>query len=102
MAYARENVVNKVTTLLPDINPDILETLLDLIEGYVSLYLDLTSDTLPSGIESLITEAVLSRFNKLGSEGYSKETIESVTVEYKDFIDQYTPLLQRFRRLKVI
>lgn len=97
------NIISRVKTLLKIDNNDIdnlLTELVNIIIDYVKLYLNTTDISNVS--DSVIVEMVISRYNKLGSEGYSKEVVDKLSVDYKDLIEEYSPILNRYRKLKTL
>ena len=101
--YNRDNALLRSKRLLKisDTSQDeILTELLTIIEDYTLMFLNV--EILPVNIESFIVEVLITRYNKVGSEGYNRETIEGVSIEYGSFVEMYAPILKPFRKLRTL
>lgn len=77
-------VIDDVKALLGDIDgkDDLLYVIIKLTENRLKLLLNV--ENVPSGLEYIITEVSLSRFNRIGSEGLSSHTVEGESLSFND------------------
>lgn len=65
------------------------------VEKAICLYI--STDTLPQELTWIADECTIVRFNRLGSEGMSQESVDSMSSTYKaDILTDYYPYLDKY------
>lgn len=85
---------------------DLLHLLTELAEARFRLYLNHASrksgqaerfDTVPSELQWILLEVVVHRFNRIGSEGMSSESVEGHSITFSaDAFDDYASIIDDF------
>lgn len=76
----------------------------DLLNEFIAMYsqaicLKVNAEELPKSLEWILIEAVIARYNKLGSEGMKSEKIDIVTMNFHDeVLDQYQKYFDEYKR----
>lgn len=84
---------NKVLKLLGDnVNKEQVETVIELVESKLLLRLaQLVPGTIviPDSLKFIVVELAIVRFNRIGSEGMSVETVEGHSATYENLLSSY-------------
>lgn len=75
----------------------LITEIINVTESQLKMLLD--SETLPEGIDFVVHEMVIKRYNRLGSEGMDSESVEGHTVNYsmnefkpyQDYLETFMP-----------
>lgn len=92
------NLLTRIKRIINVTNKD--DILNDFIEMYEqAICLKVNADKLPVQLEWILIEAVIARYNKLGSEGMKSEKIDVVTMQFHDeLLDQYDSYFEEYKR----
>lgn len=83
----------KIKTLL-NIQDDAQDAVLDILIDNVTSHLKaLLGKEIPAGLEFIIVEIVIRRFNRIGSEGMKSESVEGHNITFYDLKDEFVPYL---------
>ena len=78
-------LLNRVKVLLGITNNDNEELLREIIEITKSKILSyINSNELPKELEFVLVELAIKRFNRIGSEGFTSETVDGKTMSYEE------------------
>lgn len=78
-------LLNRVKVLLGITNNDNEELLREIIEITKSKILNYVNESeLPNELEFVLVELAIKRFNRIGSEGFTSETVDGKTMSYED------------------
>lgn len=97
-------MLNKIKILLglnDDSKDDLLTTLIELCEGEACEYCGIDS---ADGMDSVIIQMVVYKYNRLGTEGLSGESYSGASYSYTDYPANITSLLEnrkKSRKLEV-
>ena len=81
-------MINKVKTLLGvEDNDKLLNEIIEITEYKILNYIN--KKTLPTELEFILIELVISRFNRIGSEGIASESVDGKSVSYEDDFNNY-------------
>lgn len=84
---------DKIKTLL-NIQDDAQDAVLDILIDNVTSHLKaLLGKEVPIGLEFIIVEIVIRRFNRIGSEGMKSESVEGHNITFYDLKDEFVPYL---------
>lgn len=90
-------LLNRVKVLLGITNNDNEELLREIIEitkAKILSYID--EAELPNELEFILIELAIKRFNRIGSEGISSESIDGKSVSYEDDFESYKTYLNDY------
>lgn len=73
---------------------ELLFEILELVSSKLNTYLK--TETIPTSLEWILIELSVQRFNRIGSEGMSTETIEGKRIDYKDEFADYVHYLDDY------
>lgn len=96
---AEENdVLNSVKILAgikDDLQDEVIRTLTSMTESQLAMLVD--EDEVPTKLQPIVQHVVLSRYNRLGNEGYSSYSQEGESISYpsSDF-DEYQTTISRY------
>ena len=78
-------LLNRVKVLLGTTNNDNEELLREIIEITEAKILNyINSSELPKQLEFVLVELSIKRFNRIGSEGFTSETVDGKTMSYEE------------------
>ena len=78
-------LLNRVKVLLGITNNDNEELLREIIEITKSKILSyINENEIPTELEFVLVELAIKRFNRIGSEGFTSETVDGKTMSYED------------------
>ena len=78
-------LLNRVKVLLGITNNDnteLLNEIIELTKSKILNYIDKTE--LPEELEFVLVELAIKRFNRIGSEGFTSETVDGKTMSYEE------------------
>ena len=88
-------MINKVKTLLGvEDNDKLLNEIIEITEYKILNYIN--KKTLPTELEFILIELVISRFNRIGSEGIASESVDGKSVSYEDDFNNYKHYLDDY------
>ena len=88
-------LLNRVKTLLSVTDND--ELIYEIIEITKSKILNyINKEELPKELEFILVEMAVSRFNKIGSEGFSSESTDGKSISYEDDFEIYKQYLDDY------
>ena len=77
-------LLNRIKVLLGTTNNDNEELLREIIEKTQAKILNyINSSELPRQLEFILVELAIKRFNKIGSEGFTSESVDGKTMSYE-------------------
>lgn len=96
-------VKDKILTLIfPDgkvskAQEKLIDTIFDIQKRRLMSYLPEEMKEVPEALEHIVIETVITRYNRIGSEGMSKETVEGHSMEFSSGdISSYQDEIQAF------
>lgn len=88
-------LLNRIKTLLGITDND--ELIYEIVEITKSKILNyINKEELPSELEFVLVEMAVSRFNKIGSEGFSSESTDGKSISYEDDFENYKTYLDDY------
>ena len=88
-------LLNRIKTLLGITDND--ELICEIVEITKSKILNyINQEELPQELEFILVEMAVSRFNRIGSEGFASETIENKNITYEDDFEIYKKYLDDY------
>ena len=75
-------------------NDELLNEIIEITEYKILNYIN--KKTLPEELEFILIELVISRFNKIGSEGFSSESTDGKSISYEDDFENYKQYLDDY------
>ena len=88
-------LLNRVKTLLGVTDND--ELIYEIVEITKSKILNyINKEELPKELEFILVEMAISRFNKVGSEGFSSESTDGKSISYEDDFENYKQYLDDY------
>ena len=88
-------LLNRVKTLLGITNND--ELIYEIVEITKEKILNyINQEELPKELEFILIEMAVSRFNKIGSEGFSSESTDGKSISYEDDFEMYKQYLDDY------
>ena len=88
-------MINKIKILLGITdNDELLNEIIEITEYKILNYIN--KKTLPEELEFILIELVISRFNKIGSEGFSSESTDGKNISYEDDFENYKQYLDDY------
>ena len=90
-------LLNRIKVLLGISNNDNEELLNEIVELTKSKILNyINKEELPSELEFILVEMAISRFNKIGSEGFASESTDGKSISYEDDFEIYKQYLDDY------
>ena len=88
-------LLNRIKTLLQiNDNDELLNEIIEITEYKILNYIN--KKTLPEELEFILIELVISRFNKIGSEGFTSESTDGKSISYEDDFENYKQYLDDY------
>ena len=88
-------MINKVKILLGITdNDELLNEIIEITEYKILNYIN--KKILPAELEFILIELVISRFNRIGSEGIASESVDGKSVSYEDDFNNYKHCLDDY------
>ena len=88
-------MINKIKILLGITdNDELLNEIIEITECKILNYIN--KKTLPGELEFILVEMAISRFNKIGSEGFASESTDGKSISYEDDFENYKQYLDDY------
>ena len=88
-------LLNRIKTLLPVTDNDkLIYEIIELTKSKILNYIN--QEELPKELEFILIEMAISRFNKVGSEGFSSESTDGKSISYEDDFEIYKQYLDDY------
>ena len=88
-------LVNRIKVLLGVTeNDELINEIIELTKDKILNYINETE--LPNELEFVLVELAIQRFNRIGSEGISSESVDGKSVSYEDDFENYKPYLDDY------
>ena len=81
-------LLNRIKTLLQiNDNDELIYEIVEITKEKILNYIN--QEELPKELEFILVEMAISRFNKIGSEGFSSESTDGKSISYEDDFENY-------------
>ena len=88
-------LLNRIKTLLQiQDNDELIYEIAEITKEKILNYIN--EIELPSELEFILVEMAISRFNKIGSEGFSSESTDGKSISYEDDFEMYKQYLDDY------
>ena len=88
-------LLNRIKTLLQiNDNDELIYEITEITKEKILNYIN--EKELPSELEFILVEMAISRFNKIGSEGFSSESTDGKSISYEDDFEIYKQYLDDY------
>ena len=88
-------LLNRIKTLLQiNDNDELIYEIVEITKEKILNYIN--EKELPSELEFILVEMAISRFNKIGSEGFSSESTDGKSISYEDDFEMYKQYLDDY------
>ena len=88
-------LLNRVKTLLGITdNDELIYEIIEITKEKILNYIN--QKELPGELEFILAEMAISRFNKIGSEGFSSESTDGKSISYEDDFEMYKQYLDDY------
>ena len=88
-------LLNRIKTLLQiQDNDELIYEIVEITKEKILNYIN--QEELPSELEFILVEMAISRFNKIGSEGFSSESTDGKSISYEDDFEIYKQYLDDY------
>ena len=88
-------LLNKIKTLLQiNDNDELIYEIVEITKEKILNYIN--EKELPGELEFILVEMAISRFNKIGSEGFSSESTDGKSISYEDDFANYKQYLDDY------
>ncbi|WP_203246335.1 phage head-tail connector protein [Sporosarcina beigongshangi] len=88
--------IKRILSIVDVANDDVLTDFIEMYDKAICLHTG-TTET-PTALEFILTEAVIARWQRMGSEGMKSEKIDIVTQQFTDeVLDSYLPYIQQWK-----
>ena len=88
-------LLNRIKTLLQiNDNDELIYEIVEITKEKILNYIN--QEELPKELEFILVEMAISRFNKIGSEGFSSESTDGKSISYEDDFENYKPYLDDY------
>ncbi|MBP3930553.1 MAG: phage head-tail connector protein [Peptostreptococcaceae bacterium] len=88
-------LLNRIKTLLQiNDNDELIYEIVEITKEKILNYIN--EKELPIELEFVLVEMAVSRFNKIGSEGFSSESIDGKSISYEDDFEMYKQYLDDY------
>ena len=88
-------LLNRIKTLLGITgNNDLVYGVMEITKSKILNYIN--QEELPKELEFVLIELSVSRFNKIGSEGFSSESTDGKSISYEDDFEMYKQYLDDY------
>ena len=88
-------LLNRIKTLLQiQDNDELIYEIAEITKEKILNYIN--QEELPSELEFILVEMAISRFNKIGSEGFSSESTDGKSISYEDDFEIYKQYLDDY------
>ena len=88
-------LLNRIKTLLQiQDNDELIYEIIELTKSKILNYIN--KEELPKELEFILVEMAISRFNKIGSEGFASESTDGKSISYEDDFENYKTYLDDY------
>ena len=88
-------LLNRIKTLLQiQDNDELIYEIVEITKEKILNYIN--EKELPVELEFVLVEMAISRFNKIGSEGFASESTDGKSISYKDDFENYKTYLDDY------
>ena len=88
-------LLNRIKTLLQiNDNDELIYEIVEITKSKILNYIN--KEELPKELEFILVEMAVSRFNKIGSEGFSSESTDGKSISYEDDFEMYKQYLDDY------
>ena len=88
-------LLNRIKTLLQiQDNDELIYEIVEITKEKILNYIN--QEELPKELEFILIEMAVSRFNKIGSEGFSSESTDGKSISYEDDFEMYKQYLDDY------
>jgi hypothetical protein len=88
-------LLNRIKTLLQiQDNDELIYEIVEITKEKILNYIN--EKELPKELEFILVEMAISRFNKIGSEGFSSESTDGKSISYEDDFEMYKQYLDDY------
>ena len=88
-------LLNRIKTLLQiQDNDELIYEIIEITKEKILNYIN--KEELPKELEFILVEMAVSRFNKIGSEGFSSESTDGKSISYEDDFENYKQYLDDY------
>ena len=88
-------LLNRIKTLLQiNDNDELIYEIVEITKEKILNYIN--EKELPGELEFILVEMAISRFNKIGSEGFSSESTDGKSISYEDDFEMYKQYLDDY------
>ena len=88
-------LLNRIKTLLQiNDNDELIHEIVEITKEKILNYIN--EKELPQELEFILVEMAVSRFNKIGSEGFSSESTDGKSISYEDDFEMYKQYLDDY------
>ena len=88
-------LLNRIKTLLQiQDNDELIYEIVEITKEKILNYIN--KEELPKELEFILVEMAVSRFNKIGSEGFSSESTDGKSISYEDDFENYKTYLDDY------
>ena len=88
-------LLNRIKTLLQiQDNDELIHEIVEITKEKILNYIN--QKELPGELEFILVEMAVSRFNKIGSEGFSSESTDGKSISYEDDFEMYKQYLDDY------
>lgn len=88
-------LLNRIKTLLQiQDNDELIHEIVEITKEKILNYIN--QKELPGELEFILVEMAISRFNKIGSEGFSSESTDGKSISYEDDFEMYKQYLDDY------
>lgn len=88
-------LLNRIKTLLQiNDNDELIYEIVEITKEKILNYIN--QEELPSELEFILVELAIQRYNRIGSEGISSESVDGKSVSYEDDFENYKTYLDDY------
>ena len=88
-------LLNRIKTLLQiNDNDELIYEIIELTKSKILNYIN--KEELPKELEFILVELSIQRYNRIGSEGISSESVDGKSVSYEDDFENYKTYLDDY------
>ena len=88
-------LLNRIKTLLGVTdNDELIDEIIELTKSKILNYIN--KEELPKELEFILVELSIQRYNRIGSEGISSESVDGKSVSYEDDFENYKTYLDDY------
>ena len=88
-------LLNRIKTLLQiQDNDELIYEITEITKEKILNYIN--KEELPKELEFILVEMAISRFNKIGSEGFASESTDGKSISYEDDFENYKTYLDDY------